>query len=398
MAGAVDRRERARRAPSAAIRSAIGEELRVVLAGHREDRHVQLDAAAPTAATWRAGAAQPQARRQALRRCCAAGRRDRRRSSCEAGEQRLRHPLVEERLDADLERCVPRAPRRPIGAADALVVVDDARRRAEQRQPLHDVRVHQREVQRDAPAEAVADVRGARRWSTASRSARAAQVGADRAGARRGREVDDARPRSPSAAIRSATSAPRVAGLGEAVDEHDPRAAAVHLRGERAGAGPARRSRPVGVTAPTGRPPSAARARDAGASPGRTCRVSCAPGTVHAARRRSAMTYVGHRGDLALGRVAQERLHLVARRRRCRGTRAPRRASMPTSAAQSASTSRSPTSRPSLEVRLQQPLLRARPGGPVASLSHSSRWASKRVGAQRTVHVELDALLGGRRG
>ena len=131
-------------------------ELRVVLSGEDQRRHVDVAEAVPQR-FLRAGAGRAQARGE-TRRCVAQAVGTLVLRRCQSGEQRIGQPLVDECLDTDRldvrRQClVGRSPRRP------LVVVVDPGRRTDQDQPLDELRVGERGMQRHSAAHRVADVR-----------------------------------------------------------------------------------------------------------------------------------------------------------------------------------------------------------------------------------------------
>ena len=131
----------------------------------------------------------------------------------EAGEQRLGQPALEELVDAD-----PFEPGRfglvGLAAGRAIDGVDDARRRADQRQPFDHLRRRQRDVQRQPAAHRVAEPGagaaiagqspGGGPQITAGRDVRRADLEAGRVEGRHQR-------------------GPRAARLGEAVQQDQPR-------------------------------------------------------------------------------------------------------------------------------------------------------------------------------
>ena len=186
-----------RRSPSGIDRRHLppdGGELRVPLAGHHQRRHRQLAQAAPQR-HLRAGAGQAQAAGQpvgcvALRSARSAG------SGGQPAEQRLAHPPFEERGDAD---------RAAIWSARASSPSRAVRAPRRRRCPgwrrsapaaRTTVRIHQRGVQAQPAAEAVADVRRRCRRMAVSMSAVTPQVGPHVGASRRGRAGRRRRTRS----------------------------------------------------------------------------------------------------------------------------------------------------------------------------------------------------------
>ena len=154
----------------------------------------------------------------------------------ERGEQRLGDPAVEERVDTVAldGRCkciVGRA------ARGTLVVVLDAGGGADQDQSLDELRTGEREVEAQPAAHRVADVRG-RAAGRAEQLGAGVEVGLDARRTGVARRVD----RDDLEAIGQAIGdrCPRPAGLGEPVDEDEPRSGCPSRRVQ--AAQPARRS------------------------------------------------------------------------------------------------------------------------------------------------------------
>ena len=232
----------------------------VVLAGEDEDRHPERAAARPTAAPGcrcrPGGGCWP-----GRRRCSAVDRRGRRRPP--AGRRTAVGP-ASARGTGRARRAPARSPstsseRRR--AARSWLVLDPGGR-AEEHQGVDLVGPVQGEVQRQPAAHRVADVGRPATGVTEQRRARR-QVGSHRRRAAVARCVDQHD--LVVAAEVGGDRAPRAPGLGEAVDEHDPRAGppALDVEGGHAGSDAAASS-------------SATRS-----STRRNVSGSCAPGTDH---------------------------------------------------------------------------------------------------------------------
>ena len=248
-------------------------------------------------------------------------------------------------------------------------------RGADEHEPLDEVRVGEREVQAQAPAHRVADVRRPAAGRGEQRGA-VDEVGADVA--------DPPWPgmstatTSWSAASVGASGVPRAAGLGEAVDEDEPRTG--RRRSSVAG-------EPVGQRQPA-RPVAGERGR----STWTNTSGSWAPGTDHC----PSITYVGHGGDAGLGGDRELLVDLgptvvgveeVPDRRR--GRARPRRPGDEHAGVADV--------RPVGEVGRQQALLEVRLGARAARAAQRTTAAGGRRGcwpAARGLEVELEALAG----
>ena len=237
-------------------------ELGVVLADDDEDRHRELAEPRPQRCLG-AGAGETQARREAGRGVREAGL-DVGVRAVEAGEQRLRQPAIDEGGDSDALDLVGQL---VVGGAArrAFPLVLDPWCRPDQHQPIDELRRCEGEVQAQAPAHRVADVRGAPALRGEHRRA-GGEVGANVAAVAvaRGVECHDvdvgaearrqSRNRRPPAARR----------LREAVDEDD--SVSVHTRHRRRSRRRGTRCRRrVVARAPLGAP-----WRRTGGAPGRT--------------------------------------------------------------------------------------------------------------------------------
>ena len=140
----------------------------------------------------------------------------------QSAEQRLCHPLLQECFQADfVHACLEHVVGFTTSGHQARVV--DARVGPDDDQSLDQVRVHQREMQTGPAAQAVADI-GSGAADGRQHVGCAAQVGAYLGGVAVAGHIDDGDEESVSGEVLS-DWLPRVAGLGEAMDEGHSRSA-----------------------------------------------------------------------------------------------------------------------------------------------------------------------------
>ncbi len=197
------------------------------LPGNRQDRHVQLAQSWPQRGLS-AGPGLSQAARQS-RGCVRQPIRTLFVVDDQPGEQRLGKPFVEEDFDADLLDVVGQLD--VAGAAScSIAFIGDPGRSTDDSEPAYQVGVHQRGVDAQSAAEAVADVY-AESTRGGQQVGRLAQVDPHIDGLAMAGDIDD----DGLVTVRCKAGRdrlPRVGRLGETVDEHQPRAFPARPAGE----------------------------------------------------------------------------------------------------------------------------------------------------------------------